>query len=196
MWLYSATSLSRSFVRIMIITYYKKAFRYEAYHPLVLTVVLQWPPDFSTGWGGGTEVNMFEQVSSAAHWMSRVPELGVPVQWGPLFSEVPCSEVWGRGGAYSEVQCIMDNDHMGSPCEQTDTIENITFLQLCLRTVNMCSHRALVSAFQSRTHFQATMLRSMLVDTPHFSSWKRFPNYKCMLNIKGFKIVDLVVFLK
>ena len=24
------------------------------------------------------------------------------------------------GGLYGEVQCIMDNDHMGTPCEQND----------------------------------------------------------------------------
>ena len=76
MWLLSAMSLSRA----VIITYYEKAFQQEAYHPLVMSVVLQWPPDFSTGGGEGTQVNTFEQVSSAAHWVSRVPELGVPVQ--------------------------------------------------------------------------------------------------------------------
>ena len=30
----------------------------------------------------------------------------------------------------SEVQGIMDNGHMGPPCEQTDICENITFPQL------------------------------------------------------------------
>ena len=36
------------------------------------------------------------------------------------------------GGMYSEVQCIMGNDHVGFPLKewQTDMIENITFPQL------------------------------------------------------------------
>ena len=44
----------------------------------------------------------------------------------------------GSGDMYSEVKCIMDNGHMG-PCslshEQTDTTENITFLQPHWQTV-------------------------------------------------------------
>ena len=34
------------------------------------------------------------------------------------------------GCLYGEVQCIIGNGHMGSPCGQTDTTENITFSQL------------------------------------------------------------------
>ena len=34
-------------------------------------------------------------------------------------------------GLYGEIQCIMDDGHMGThPYEQTDMTENITFLQL------------------------------------------------------------------
>ena len=49
------------------------------------------------------------------------------------------SGVPGGGGwdtLYSEVQCIMNNGHMGpSPREHTDACENITFPQLRLRAV-------------------------------------------------------------
>ena len=43
----------------------------------------------------------------------------------------------GLGVRYGEVQCIMDNGHMGPlpPCRQTDTTENITFPQLRWRAV-------------------------------------------------------------
>ena len=42
----------------------------------------------------------------------------------------------GAGEAlYSELDCIMVNGHMGDPREQTDTSENITFLQVRWRVV-------------------------------------------------------------
>ena len=44
----------------------------------------------------------------------------------------------GSGDMYSEVKCIMDNGHMGHCSlshEQTDTTENITFLQPHWQTV-------------------------------------------------------------
>ena len=50
------------------------------------------------------------------------------------------ARAWGGAGAiHSEVQCIMDNGHIGttpSPVNrQTDTTENIIFLQLRWREV-------------------------------------------------------------
>ena len=47
----------------------------------------------------------------------------------------PCTEeeVWVRelykGGLRAGPKCIMGNSHMGTPLEQTDTTENITFPQ-------------------------------------------------------------------
>ena len=64
-------------------------------------------------------MNKIEQVFSNGHQMSVVGA-----------GRVPCvmSKGAGPGGSYNEVQCIMDNGHMGTPCEQTDTTDNITFL--------------------------------------------------------------------
>ena len=66
------------------------------------------------GRGGIPQVNKFELVASDA------PH--------PL---LPASDIWWGGGVYSEVQCIMDNGHIGSPHLwtewRTDTTENITF---------------------------------------------------------------------
>ena len=41
----------------------------------------------------------------------------------------------GQGSLYSEVQCIIGNGHIGTPCRQTDMYESITFLQLHWRVV-------------------------------------------------------------
>ena len=67
-------------------------------------------------------MNKFEQVSSDGHQISLAGGSRFDVQWGMVL--------------YSEVQCIMGNGHMGSTANgqtdtQTDTCENITFLQLC-----------------------------------------------------------------
>ena len=43
----------------------------------------------------------------------------------------------GRRGYYSEFQCIMGNGHMGTPCEQIDTYESITFSQIRWRAVEI-----------------------------------------------------------
>ena len=52
------------------------------------------------------------------------------------------SHVQGVGALYSEVQCIMGNGHMGhlpgQNDRQTDTTENITFLQLHFRAAIIC----------------------------------------------------------
>ena len=59
----------------------------------------------------------------------HVPSWG----WGQVKGGVPGLMIgWGMGvgvvwGLHSEVQCIKDN---GPTCEQTDTSENITILQL------------------------------------------------------------------
>ena len=49
------------------------------------------------------------------------------------------SHVWCPGGGQGpcEMQCIMGNSHMGTPCEQTDISENITLLQLRWRAVKI-----------------------------------------------------------
>ena len=70
-----------------------------------------------------------------------------------LGQRVPCLMLGGgrRAGAggragvpflmsSSEVQHIMDNGHTGTPCEQTDTSENITFLQHVLQAVKTIIH--------------------------------------------------------
>ena len=64
-----------------------------------------WPPPDVT-LRGGLQVNKFEQFLSEDH------------------------KIISRRTLYSEVQCITGNFHMGTPCEQTDTSEKITFPQL------------------------------------------------------------------
>ena len=60
--------------------------------------------------------------------MSREAGVGL-VQLGPM----------SGGGMYIQVQSIMVNGHLRfpSPCEHTNTIENITFLQLCWRAAKI-----------------------------------------------------------
>ena len=79
----------------------------------------QWPPPDVTLWG--SEMDKFEQVSNDHHHMSLAggPGLmsggnGGQGGWGPR------SDVHGRlgpggRGLYSEIQCFMDNSHMGPP---------------------------------------------------------------------------------
>ena len=65
--------------------------------------------------GGGPQVNKLEQVSIDGHQMSlAVVGLGVPC----LMSGGGPGSGGGRTGLYSEVQCIMDNGHIVTPCEQ------------------------------------------------------------------------------
>ena len=52
-----------------------------------------------------------------------------------MYSEVSCPGGQARGSLYGEVQCNMANGHIGTPCEETDTTENITFPQLRRRAV-------------------------------------------------------------
>ena len=98
-------------------------------------------------------MNKFEQVSSGGHQMSLA---GGPRSdgWSPCLMSGgtgPMSYVqgWGAGAGgamsdaglgralYSKVQWIIGNGHMGTPCEQTETSENITFPQLRWRAVKM-----------------------------------------------------------
>ena len=82
---------------------------------------------------GDPVVNRFEQVcSDGRHMLGNGGDSG----GGSLYQEVPCLEGAGgflcsevscleRGrlvpvGLYSEVQCIMGNGHMGTPCGQND----------------------------------------------------------------------------
>ena len=67
-------------------------------------------------------MNKFEQVPSVGHQMSLA---GGPMSHGGI----PCLGERIRA-LYSEVECIMGNGDMGTPCEQTDTTENITFPQI------------------------------------------------------------------
>ena len=106
--------------------------------------VLVWDP----------QVNKFERISSDGHQMS-LSGAG-PGPGGPM------SDVWGWGeervggtmsdglklgegteaGGVSEIQCIMDNSHMGTlpdPVNRQHTIENITVPQLRWRAVNIGS---------------------------------------------------------
>ena len=93
------------------------------------------PPDVTSG---GPQMNKFEQVSG----LSKVSLLGRGagiMKWRPCtglgLGDVPVQ----RGSLYGEVQGIMGNGHMGTPCEQMDwqthTTENITFQQLSWREV-------------------------------------------------------------
>ena len=73
-------------------------------------------------------MNKFEQVSNDGHQMSIARDR-------TRVSGNVMSDVWewalGCGVAlYNEVQFIMGNGHIGSPCGQTDRTENITFPQL------------------------------------------------------------------
>ena len=109
-----------------------------------------WPPDVSTG-RGSPQVNKFKKVSSEDRQMSlvggqsleRIPCLISTGRGRGPMSNVqeegpgpggPMSDVQGGsrleagdwGDLYSEVQCIMGSGHMGNPCGQIDTTENIT----------------------------------------------------------------------
>ena len=60
--------------------------------------------------------------------LAQIPREGV--NWVLYISEWDQGPV-KVGGLYGEVQCIMGDGHIWDLCEQTDTNENITFLQLC-----------------------------------------------------------------
>ena len=67
-------------------------------------------PAPDVGGAGCPQVNKFEQVSSDGHQVSLAR--------GVLDLMSRGEEGWGLGrgtGLYSEVQCIMGNDHRGSP---------------------------------------------------------------------------------
>ena len=77
--------------------------------------------DISTGWGGGPQMSMFEQISSDGYWQ------------GGLMSGVVRADA--GGGLLSKAQCIMGNGHMGPTPRterQIDTSENITLSELHL----------------------------------------------------------------
>ena len=80
--------------------------------------------------GGGVSSN--EQVwTGLQYWPPGVTNRGLGLELGLGVSHVPCLMVRGvRGSLFTEVQCITGNGHMGTPREQTDTSENITFPQL------------------------------------------------------------------
>ena len=84
-----------------------------------------------------TSLNRPSVMATRCHYHGVVLGIGL--------GGVPCQMFWylGEGVLYSEVQCIMDNGHMGSPCEQTDTSGNITFPQLRWRTVIIVVHKVL-----------------------------------------------------
>ena len=89
-------------------------------------------------WGGGPQVNKFEQVSSDCHQM---PPAGAGA-WGTRAGAgmgVPCLTSKGvAGDLYSEVQCTMSNGYMGTPspwADRQDKRENISFPQLCWQAV-------------------------------------------------------------
>ena len=66
---------------------------------------------------GSPQVNKFEKVSSDGHQMPLAGRsLSSEVPWGQNFG----SETRTSVGLYSEVQCIMGNDHMDHPCEWTE----------------------------------------------------------------------------
>ena len=104
-------------------------------------------------WQRGPQTNKFEQVSSDGHQMSLAGApgpRGVPclMSWGARArARGPICDVQGagtrteEGALYNEIQCTMGNGHMGtpSPCQQTDTNKNMTFLQLRWRVVKMTS---------------------------------------------------------
>ena len=72
-------------------------------------------------------MNRFEQVSSDGHQMSLAEGGSHVWKWG--------GPGWG-GDLYSEVQCIMGNDHIAPRTEcWTETTENITSPQLRWRMV-------------------------------------------------------------
>ena len=105
--------------------------------PACKLYMLKWsPPDVTPEC---YQVNKFEQVSSVGHQMS--------VKWWGQWVPGLMLEGWGWGGPrfhvravgfggflYSQVQSIMDNGHMGTPCGQTERqkykTENIIFPQL------------------------------------------------------------------
>ena len=86
------------------------------------------PPDFSTSGGveggGGSSI---EQVWTGHQWLpldvtSKGAVLGLGI--GSYASCLEGGQDWEwsqRGALYSEIQCMMDNGHMGTwPCEQRD----------------------------------------------------------------------------
>ena len=65
--------------------------------------------------GGGHQISKFKKVSNDDHQMSLAD--------GGQGLGVPCLMSWGGLGLralYSQVQCIMGNGHMGTPCKQAD----------------------------------------------------------------------------
>ena len=97
------------------------------------------------------QVNKFEQVSSGAQ-MSVAG--GVP----GLMSGGPKSDVQ-QGDLYSEIQGIMGNGYMGTPCEKTDACENITFPQLRWQAVMKLGRK---SAATSRNDTEQCRIQNFL----------------------------------
>ena len=87
--------------------FHKKAFQWDAYCPFAPTIrasiATRCPHQ------GDLEVNKFEEVCSDLHQMSLADGVGL--------GGVPRSHA---KGVRLEVQCIMGNGHMGTPCELTD----------------------------------------------------------------------------
>ena len=78
------------------------------------------------GTGAGARVGRGLHVSCVGRSSGLIFEEG----WGLRGSAGVMLGGW-EWALYSEVQCIMGNDHMGTPVNrQTDTTKNITFLQL------------------------------------------------------------------
>ena len=64
------------------------------------------------------------------------------------------SDVWGREGPYSRVQCIMGNGHMGNT-PPPDTYEN-SFPQLRWRVVNLTTHACLYIGVNKHIEIKVT----------------------------------------
>ena len=121
----------------------KKAFQQDAYRPLANRMF--WPPDVSTGWGGGflkwTSLNW---LSSDGHQMSLAGDrvMGIPSlmmsRGGARAIGDPMSNVWSwrRGlGPLKPLQWLFNASWLMVPREppmnrQTDMRENITFHKL------------------------------------------------------------------
>ena len=75
-------------------------------------------------------------------WPPDVTSKGVPVHWGPLSREGPCTvrcHVWGSFTVRSNASWVMVTRDLPAPWKdrQTDMTENIAFPQVCWRIVNM-----------------------------------------------------------
>ena len=111
------------------------------YHFKIFVYLLVYPSVSNTETNGWCVYSPFKTLTktrkhSGRMFIARLPTVCASVAtrcnyWGTslIMSDVRGS---GRKALYTEVQYIMGNGHMGSPLlnRQTDTSENITFLQI------------------------------------------------------------------